>query len=161
MNKYVYSLLIISLVGGIVNSLIDNFKDIKRYVNYFLSLIMVICMISPITSVLGNINTLKDSVSNFFNELTDNELLNGTNEIIINTGTDAIIKGIKNTIIEKFDFDESEIIVSLETDTTNIEAIKITKINVILTGKASWYDVDTVKTYLENIVGGEISVTRR
>lgn len=161
MNKYISSILIISLVGGIVNSLLDNFKDTKKYVNYFLSLIMVICMISPIASLLGNLSTIKENFYNYFDELTNNESLNGNNEIIINTGTEAIIKGIKNTIIENFDFDENEIIVNLETDTTNIEAIKITKINVILTGKASWSDVDTVKKYLENVVGGEISVCRR
>ncbi len=161
MKVYIYSLLIVSLVGGIINSFVENFGSLKRYISYFLCLIMVICMISPLTDLIGNVSNLKDGITSFFDRITDNEVLNGTNEIIINTGTDAIKKGIKNTLIEKYGFDEREIIVEIETDTTNIEAIKITKINITLTGKASWSDVDAVKNYLKNIVGGEISVTRR
>lgn len=122
---------------------------------------MVICMLSPLTEVIGSASNLKYNIASFFDRITDDEALNGTNEIIVNTGIDAVKKGIKNTLIEKYGFDEKEIIVDIETDTTNIEAIKITKIKIILTGKASWSDVDSVKDYLKNIVGGDISVTRR
>ena len=118
-------------------------------------------MLSPLTEVIGSASNLKDNIASFFDRITDDEALNGTNEIIVNTGIDAVKKGIKNTLIEKYGFDEKEIIVDIETDTTNIEAIKITKIKIILTGKASWSDVDSVKDYLKNIVGGDISVTRR
>lgn len=122
---------------------------------------MVICMISPLIDVLENVSQIKENFSNFFEEITDSDSLNSKNEIIINTGTNALVKGIKNTLLEKYGFNEKEIIVELETDTTNIESIKITKINVILTGKASWSNVDSVKEYLEKIVGGDISVVRR
>lgn len=161
MNNYLYSLLIVSLIGGIVNSLVDSCKNLKHYINYYLSLVMVICMISPVMAVFNNISEYKENISNFVENIIDNDSLNGTNEIIINTGTDVIIKGIKNSLIDKFGFDEKELIVELETDKTNIEAIRIKKINIILTGKSSWSDVDSVKNYLDNIVGGDISVTRR
>ncbi|MBQ4509548.1 MAG: stage III sporulation protein AF [Clostridia bacterium] len=154
-------MLVISLVGGIINSFVDNFGSLKKYISYFLCLIMVICMLSPLTEVIGSASNLKYNIASFFDRITDDEALNGTNEIIVNTGIDAVKKGIKNTLIEKYGFDEKEIIVDIETDTTNIEAIKITKIKIILTGKASWSDVDSVKDYLKNIVGGDISVTRR
>ena len=161
MKGYIYTLLVISLVGGIINSFVDNFGSLKKYISYFLCLIMIICMLSPLTEVIGSASNLKDNIASFFDKITDDEALNGTNEIIVNTGIDAVKKGIKNTLIEKYGFDEKEIIVDIETDTTNIEAIKITKIKIILTGKASWSDVDSVKDYLKNIVGGDISVTRR
>lgn len=161
MNKYLSTLILISLIGGIVNSLTNSYGNLKKYINYFLSIMMVICMISPFTNALENMNNVKENISSFFNEISNNDTLNGKNEIIINTGTNAIINGIKNTLIEKFEFDEKDIIVELETNTTNLEAIKITKIKITLTGKASWSDVEMVEKYLKNIIGGDISVIRR
>ena len=118
-------------------------------------------MASPIFSVIKSTEGIKDNINSFFDEITNNDKLDGLNEIIVNTSTEAVIKGIKNTIIERFDFDENEVFVEIETDKTSIESIKITKIKVILTGKASWSDVETVKEYLANMVGGDVSVTRR
>ena len=161
MNNYIYSLLIVSLIGGIINTFTDGMGSTKRYISYFLSLMMVICMASPIFSVIKSTEGIKDNINSFFNEITDNDKLDGLNEIIVNTSTEAVIKGIKNTIVDRFGFDENEVFVEIETDKTSIESIKITKIKVILTGKASWSDVETVKEYLLNVVGGDVSVTRR
>lgn len=161
MKTYISSLLIASLIGGIINSYAENLGKTRKYISYFLSIIMLIIMISPITSVIKDTEKMKESFSSIINEITNNESIQGTNEIIINTGKDAIIKGIKNTLIEQFGFDEKEIQIKLETDSTNIEAIKISKIKIILTGKASWSDVDKVKDYLFKIIGAEIEVVRR
>jgi hypothetical protein len=118
-------------------------------------------MVSPIFSSIKGVDDIKDNISSFFEEITDGKDLNGLNEIIINTSTEAVIKGIKNTIVERFGFDEKEIIIEIETDKTNIESIKINRVNIILTGKASWSDVDAVKEYIYKLIGGDVSVTRR
>ncbi len=161
MNGYIYTLLIVSVVGGLINSFISSFGSIKKYVSYFIGVLMVICLLSPVISIINNTSELKNNISSFFDKIASEDIINSSNDIIINTGVDAITNGIKNELINRFGFEEKEIIIELEIDKNNIEAIKITKINIILTGKASWSDVDTVKEYLENIIGGNISVTRR
>lgn len=160
MKAYVSTLLIVSIIGGIVSSLCSSLKDLKKYINYFVGLIAIICMISPLTSFVTNISSTKEQIKEYFNSLTSEEIINNSNDIIINSGVESIENGIKNAIIQRFSFEENEIIVNLSLDKTNIEAIKIKQINIILTGKASWSDVDSVKSYLESIIGGNISVKR-
>jgi hypothetical protein len=117
-------------------------------------------MLSPLASFLSNIGSTKDFIKEYFDSFASEEIINSTNDIIINSGIDSIKNGIENTLIQKFGFNEGDIIVELDIDKSNIEAIKIKKINIILTGKASWSDVDRVKSYLESIIGGNISVKR-
>lgn len=161
MKSYIYSLLIMSFIAGIINSYAENLNKTQKYINYFMSIIMIILMISPLTSIISNTEKIKENLNFIIEEITDNESIQGTNEIIINSGKEAIIKGIKNILIENYGFNEKEIQIKLEADSSNIEAIKISKITVILTGKASWSDVDKVKEYLSKNIGAEIEVTRR
>jgi len=161
MNKYIYSLLIVSVVGGLINSFISSFGNIKKYVNYFIGILMVICILSPVIGVVNNISYFKNNISEFFNNIVSEEIINNSNEIIINTGTEAIKRGIEKSIIDKFGLNEKEIFVELNFDKSDIESIKITKINITLTGKASWYDADSIKKYLEKMIGGNISVVKR
>ena len=161
MKSYIYSLLIMSFIAGIINSYAENLKKTQKYINYFMSIIMIILMISPLTSIISNTEKIKENLNFIIEEITDNESIQGTNEIIINSGKEAIIKGIKNILIENYGFNEKEIQIKLEADSSNIEAIKISKITVILTGKASWSDVDKVKEYLSKNIGATIEVTRR
>ena len=161
MNAYITSLITISIIGGLLSNLVSSFSSIKKYVNYFIGLIAVICMLSPLISLVKNLSFAKEKINDFFDGIANEEIINNSNNLIITTGIDSVKNGIKNTIIEKFDFDENEVIVELETDQNDIEAIKITKVKVTLTGKASWSDVDKVKEYLIDIIGGEISVVRK
>lgn len=162
MNGYIYGILTASVVGGIISTLVSNLNNgLKKYVNYTVALVCAIVMLLPLSNIIGNTGKIKDSISDFFNEILYNDELEESNSLIINTGTEAVVNGIKNLIIDKFNLDEKEVLVSLEIDESNIQAIEITKINVILTGRASWSDVDTVKGYLEGIVGASISVTRK
>ncbi len=160
MREYVSTLLLVSVVGGIVSSLCSSLSSLKKYINYFIGLVAIICMLSPLTSLLSNIGATKDYIKEYFNSFASEEIIDNSNDIIINSGVDSIKNGIKSTIIQRFSFDESDVIVELDIDKSNIEAIKIKQINIILTGKASWSDVDNVKEYLENIIGGNISVKR-
>ena len=160
MKIYVSTLLIVSVVGGTLSSICSSLNDLKKYINYFVGLVAVICMLSPLTSFITNISTTKEQIKEYFNNLTNEEVINNSNDIIINSGIVSIENGIKSAIIQRFGFEENEIVVNLSLDKTNIEAIKIKQINIILTGKASWSDVDSVKSYLESIIGGNISVKR-
>ena len=161
MNSYITSLITVSIIGGIVSNLVSSFTSVRKYVNYFVCLVAVICMISPLISFVKNLSSTKESIKSFFNSFVSEEIIEFSNDIIINTGIESVQNGLKNTLIDKFGFDPSEVIVNLTIDDSSIDAIKIKTINVILTGKSSWSDVDKVKEYLENTVGGTISVSRK
>jgi len=160
MSKYIYSLLIISVVGGLINSIVSSFGT-RKYINYFINLLVVLCLLAPLTSTLKNITNIKENIKSFLVNDSIQETIDDSNNLIINTGLEAISEGIKNEIINKYNFDTKEVIVEIEGDSTNIEAVKIKKIKVILTGKASWTDVDAVKAFLDNMIGGNIVVIRR
>ena len=122
---------------------------------------MVLCLILPIVELVNDYESVKNKFVEYIEDLTSSEKIEESNEIIIKNGIEAIQKGIKRDLINKFNFDEKDVVIEIEADKSNIEAIKIKKINIILTGKASWSDTARVKEYLSDLIGGDISVVRR
>ncbi len=162
MNGYIYTILVVAIIGGIVNSIVsESYGSLKKHINYVVGLICVICLIAPLSTLIKNSGEIKESISGFFDNVVNEEYLDSSNSLIVNTGVDKVCLGIKSTVIDKFGFDENDVIVTLETDTQNIDSITITKINIVLSGKASWTDVKNVKDYIENLVGVKADVTRR
>jgi predicted phosphodiesterase len=111
--------------------------------------------------VVNNISLIKESVSNFINSIYTEEISDKTNEIIINSTSEKICEKIKSQIIEKFGFEENDVYVSLDLSEENQQNIKINKINIILTHKASWSDTDKVSDYIKNLVGCDVYVTKK
>lgn len=161
MNRYSITILTASVVGGIINSLVDSKSPLKKYVNYLVSLVCIVSIVAPIGGIIGNISNLKDTVTNYLDKIFVSEKIESGNSLIINSGKEKICEGIKNTLIDKYNFNEKEVIVDLIIDSEDIQALKIQEINIILTGKASWHDVENVQKYLEGTIGGQISVTRK
>ncbi|MBQ8545907.1 MAG: stage III sporulation protein AF [Clostridia bacterium] len=161
MNTYTLTILTVSLVGGIINSLVASNNGLKKYISYIVSLVCVVCLISPIGSLIGNIANIKSNINDYVEEVFSSDAYNNSNSLIINTGKEKVCEGVKEIIKDRYGFDDNEVIVDLELDETNIQAIKIEKINIILTGKASWSDVNTVEEYIKDMVGCDISVKRK
>lgn len=160
MNQYVNGVLISSIVGGIINSLAPNNK-IKKYVNYVVSIVCVLCLISPILPLISNISNLKSSISDYLDNIFVSEKAELSNSLIINTGSEKICNGIKEAIIDKYNFDEKEVQVALVIDKENINAVKIKEIVITLSGKASWSDAKKIEDYLTSLIGSNISVKRK
>ncbi len=161
MKTYLITILTVSVVGGIINSLIDSSSKIKKYINYLISLICVVCLVAPIGNVIGNISSIKAEINEYFEKVFVSEKIDASNDLIINTSKEKICDGIKNSVLEKYNFDEKEVFVDLTIDRTDIGSLKIEKINVVLTGKASWSDVKEVEEYLKNTIGSDIEVKRK
>ena len=161
MKNYVYTLVVIALIGGIISHLFSSFTKVKKYINFFVGLVAIICMLSPLTSLLNGVTGAKNSLKEYFSNVVNQEAIDSSNQIILNTGVESIKNGVKNTIINKFKFEENEVIVDIDVEKTTSSTITISEIKVTLTGKASWSDVDTVKAYLEDIIGTNISVKRK
>ena len=134
---------------------------VKKYVNYFISLIMVLVLLSPLFEILSSFDNVKEYINDFFHSIRTEEILDSSNTLIVNTSEQRVCDGIKEMIITKFAFEETDVYVSLECDKSDITSIKILAINVTLTNKASWSDTDKVKDYLDKMVGCKINVTRR
>lgn len=160
MNEFLRSVLLLSVVSGIINSLIIN-GTVKKYVNYLISLICVLIIISPVFNVLSSISKIEEYINNFTHSIKTEEIINNSNSLIVNTSEEKVCNGIKEMVISKFGFEETDVYVSLDLDKADIGSIKIRSVNVVLTNKASWSDTDRVKEYLDKTVGCKIKVTRR
>jgi hypothetical protein len=160
MNEFLRSVLLLSVVSGIINSLIIN-GTVKKYVNYLISLICVLIIISPVFNVLSSISKIEEYINNFTHSIKTEEIINNSNSLIVNTSEEKVCNGIKEMVISKFGFEETDVYVSLDLDKADIGSIKIRSVNVVLTNKASWSDTDRVKEYLDKTVGCKINVTRR
>ena len=161
MNNYVITILTVAVSGGIINSVVSKESHLKKYINYIVSLVCVVCLISPIGSIISDIASIKENVNNYVEKIFVTESIEISNSLIINTSKEKICKGIKETIIQKFKFDSKEVYVQLILDDSNRESLKINKINVTLTGKASWSDVKLVEDFLKNNIDPNIEVKRK
>ena len=160
MNKYVNTIFITSFISGILLTLTPEGK-IKKYVQYVTSLLIVISIVGPFSNLIINITDLKFDLKDYIDDLLVTDKIQISNSLIIHTGSEKISQGIKDVILEKYNFDENEIEVELVLNKENITAIKIEKINVYITGKASWSDACKIEEYLKGLVGGDIYVKRR
>ena len=161
MNAYFNSILTLAIISGIVGSLLSNHKEIKKYVSYFLSLIMILIIMTPLFNILSSFSKIEEYIEDFYHSIKTEEIIENSNSLIVNTTEKNVCDGIKEMIISKFGFDENDVFVSLNCDKSDINAIKINSVNIILTNKASWSDTDKVKEYLDKMIGCEINVTRR
>ena len=162
MKRYLYTILLLSLIIGIISSFIsDTNNGTKKYINYLMGLIMVITILMPFKNMAAGILNLNEYINDFFTNIKTEQIIDESNSVIINSSKENISNGLKKALISKFGFSEKDIYVSIDTDETEISAIKLTGVNIIMTNNASWSNVDEVQKYMENLVGVRISVTRK
>jgi hypothetical protein len=162
MKGYIYTILALAIICGIISSIIsDTNQGTKKYVNFLMGLVMVITIMLPFKNLTYGISNIFETVNNFFTDLDTQHLIDKSNTVIINSSKENICKGIKNSLLSKYGFDEDEVEVSLEIDTSEISAIKITGVYIALSGKAAWSNVNDVSKYMENLVGVKVNVTRK
>ena len=162
MKSYIYTILVLAVVCGIISSLLsDTNQGTKKYVNFLMGLVMVITIMMPFKNLTYGISNIKNTVNDFFDNIKIQQIIDNSNTVIINSSKENICKGIKNSLLSKYGFNENEVEISLEIDTREISAIKITGVNIILSGKAAWSDINEVSKYMENLVGVNVNVTRK
>ena len=158
MKSYILAILTISVVGGIVNSLLpERGKTTKVYVNFIIGLISAILMISPIISSVKNISQLENSLEKYILGTEENAQDTGS---IINESKENIKKGIENQIISKFNFKEDDLEVLLDTKESETQMI-INKITVVLCNEATWYDEEKIISFLEETVGFSVEIVKK
>lgn len=161
MKSFAFTVLTASLVGGIINSLVSKKSKVKKYVLFLVTIVCTLSLLQPLIAVLTSVSELKSTVSSFFEGVFIQDKIDSTNDIIIGTSKARIEKGIKDLVIDKYKFDKNEVSVEIILNQDEIDEIKIEKIYVYITGKASWSDADAIEKYLCNMVSSEIEVKRK
>ena len=161
MNTYIKSLLALSVVSGIINAVMSGQSKLKKYLSYLTSLIMISILITPLFWLISSFDKIEEYISNLSNNIKTEEIIENSNSLIIKAGEESICNGIKNLVITKFGFEDTDVYVYLDCDKSNIDAVKINLVNVVLTNKASWSNTNDVEEYLTSTVGCKITVTRR
>lgn len=160
MNAYINSILIIAVVGGVASSLVSSNK-LKKHINYIIGLVSTLILLSPIVTFISNIENVKDTINNFISDTISGETLNNTNSLIVNTGVEKISEGVKTLVVDKYNFEETDVYVNVIADTTDISSIRITSICITLKNKATWSDAESIEKYVENYVGCDVYVIKK
>ena len=160
MKAYIFTIITVSVIGGIVTSLIsDENASLKKRLNFIIGIICAIVLLSPIVSVVSNVNQVKKGINEFVGSINaDNSKLN---TLIISNGAEKITSGIKKTVVNKFNIDEAEITVDLVLNNEDIESIEIEQIKIELTGKATWLDEFKIKEFVEEQTGCSVKIIKR
>ena len=162
MSGYLYSIIVLAVITGILRSVSSDMRSgIKKYVTFLSSLVMVTVIILPFGKITMGITDLRNAISDIYEGILSSNHINNSNSIIIDTGKDKISEGIKEALISKFNFDKKDVYVTVNTDETHINAVKILSVDIVLTNKASWSNVTQVKEYTENLIGVTANVTRK
>ena len=122
---------------------------------------MTSIIILPLKGAIENLPSISDLLNDFNDRINTEEIVNSSNSIIINSTEEKICSGIKNAVLAKFGFKGSDVHVSIKMDKTELSAIKVIGVDIILTNNASWANVKEVKKYMENLVGVDVYVYRK
>ena len=160
MKAYILTIISVSIICGILSSLLSNNK-LKKYVNFIAGLICTIALLSPITAIATNTFKISGSITNFVNNLDVQENVNKSNQIIINKGTEQICQGIKNAVISKFNLSENHVTVKITINDENIDALILKEIIIVLSDSATWSDEIEIKKYVENLIGSKVTIKKK
>ena len=160
MNEYIYTVVTVTTIGGILISLLpEKSSKIKKQINFIVGLICTLVFISPIIGILSNSQAIKDNISSIVLSI-DNVSSNATNEIIVGTSLDKISQGIKKSIINKFNLNEQDVDVRVFISDKSKEVIYIDYVEIILKNGATWTDDNKIKEYIEDLSGCKVKILR-
>ena len=160
MNEYMYTVVTVTTIGGILISLLpEKSSKIKKQINFIVGLICTLVFISPIIGILSNSQAIKDNISSIVLSI-DNVSSSATNEIIVGTSLDKISQGIKKSIINKFNLNEQDVDVRVFITDKSKEVIYIDYVEIILKNGATWTDDNKIKEYIEDLSGCKVKILR-
>ena len=160
MKAYIITIITISIVSGIISSLLSSESKLRKHLNFISGLVCAIALLSPIVNIAKSTTVLTDSIENIIGSLDISESINNSNQIIIDEGTEQICKGIKEAIKSRFKFNDESIKIEATINDNNIEAIILERITITLLGDATWTDEKRVKEYIEDLVGCNVIVRK-
>lgn len=160
MKAYIITIITISIVSGIISSLLSSESKLRKHINFISGLVCAIALLSPIVNIAKSTTVLTDSIENIIGSFDISESINNSNQIIIDEGTEQICKGIKEAVKSRFKFNDESIKIEATINDNNIEAIILERITITLLGDATWTDEKQVKEYIEDLVGCNVIIRK-
>lgn len=159
MNLYVLTIIITSLIGGIVTSLASSKENgVKKHLNLLIGIISTIVLIAPIVNIVKQTDKLQNGFEKFLS-ITETEATEA-NKLIIATSTENICNGIKEAVTKEFNIKASDVEISAQINDESIESVIIESITITLKNNATWNDSDKIKSYVSGLVGCKVVINK-
>ncbi len=158
-SEYFGTVLSAFIAAGICSVLVPDKSGIGKCVRYLISLCVIISIASPLRPAMSYLMDIFDGGAEIEN-MIDSELdkyVENTNKLIIEQNTKTICEALKNELREKMSIPSHECDITLDTEIDNGE-IRITRVNVILSGYSMWKDAKEIKALVYSLVGAECEV---
>ena len=161
MNSYALTIIVISVIGGILASLISSSnKGLKNHINFVVGLVSAIILIAPITSFAQNADKISENIDNVFTSIFDHESVKNSNNIILDSSVDMVSEGIINLVNKEFSIKRDNIEIEIITNKLNTDQIIMNEIIITLKNEATWYDEDIIKSYVSDLVGCNVTIKK-
>lgn len=146
LRSSLYTIAITAVSAGILD-IFTKSGALKKYVNYAVSLIVIIALLLPITKIISN------SPNNIYIPKEDIESNDNTSEVI----SDTISTAIKNNITSRFSIPDNAISVHINTKNNN-EEILIEKIKISIIETTYFPYQERIYYLLKSMVDCEVEV---
>lgn len=152
-KQYIFSLMVISLASACVNMLTPDESETSKFVNFLVSAVVCVVLLSPIHSLLKTLPELLSYDIEAYAEVDSDEAVYA--DSIINAAIDNIKRDISLSLQKKFSIDAEKI--EIEYDSSDIENIVINKV-VIFIQKGNKYISSDICRYLSSLLSCECEV---
>ena len=160
MKNYLLSLIITSIAVGLCEVITPSHNGIQKYVR-FIGMLIVLCVAaSPITALVGEINdglvdSIKDKISNGLEDKNDyNEILN---EFLTNNSSQQLEDKIYELLEAEFGIYQEDARINILVDRLS-DGVKLSLIEVLLSGNAIFKNPYTIENRLSNLFGCDVQV---
>jgi len=158
---YVYSVAVVSAVGGAVCAFIPfGSEKTEKFVRYVLSLAVLLLLISPLLSILGSNGFFNgDEIKKVTEQIVKEYELRSsdTRRFIISDGIENIEKRIGQAIAKRYSVPAEDIETVIETYDDG-EMVYVTNIKITLGVGAFSLDTAEVSEYVSELCGCECDV---
>ena len=156
MRDYIRSILIVSVITGLVQSLLPSEK-MKKHIRFLSSCIVLLLLLHPLVTIGDALRGIYSDVNDLLDRIEAAEqsgMANG--EALIQTyGEKAVSDYVNKYLSSEFALDQDEIEVQINNNESDI------LVTVILRGRASWADGTAIAERLKNKLSCPIKVIRK
>ncbi len=157
LKQYIYSLMVISVVGGVVTALTPSGKsEINKYVRFAVSVAAVFAMLAPfIGKTFSELDLDAWQIASGETQQTADSVLP---EKVLEEAKKRAEQNIQLVLQTKFSISEDGAGVFLILDTEDMQAVKIVRVEVSLYDARHNISRDKIKEYLEETLYCECEV---
>ena len=161
MDNYLLTIVLVSIGIGLCDLLSNELAGVGRYIKIIGSLIILIAIISPIITLIDDLNN--DFLTNFKDSLDINnsdinskynEILNG---YIINYSIEEVKQYVYEELQVKFSIPQNESEINIITSNLSGQA-KIDHLQILLSGASIFKNPYTIEDYFKSLFNCECDV---